>query len=164
MFIDSYVNGRRYGGYQFHNYSVKVLSNNGKSVRVVFRNEDGSSEHGSFEVDSTVARWLATTMLQAADDCFGLVSNSKLQVRDNVALTKEAVAFNNLLISDISQLELSRSTALRLKAAGIARVIDLAMKTEDELLDIPKLAASAVKEIKAKLQDVGLSLDFKFTQ
>lgn len=164
MFIDSYVSGRRFGGYQYKNYSIKVESHGGKSVRVILRNEDGTSMLGSLDIDSTVARWLATTMLQAADDRFGLISNSNLKVRDNTALTKETVAFNNLLISDIEELSLSQSTIKRLKGAGITRVIDLISIKEDELMDIPKLAASAIKEIKNTLEGVNLSLGFEFTE
>lgn len=165
MYLDAYVSGRRYGGYQFGEYRIKVKSRKmHAAVLVTFLKTEDNSEHGSFEIDPIVDRRLGAKLLQAADGCFAIGEDVSLKVRQNIALTKKSVAFNNLMIGDISELNLSRSTVEKLKKSGIIRVIDLLMKTEDELLDVPKLSAAAVKEIKATLKEANLSLGFKFRE
>lgn len=159
MWIDAYVSGRRYGGYPKEDFKVKVTRENG-DVSVTFEDLSGSTE-GSFRVTSSVARVLAHALIEASDGHYD-EDFKAIAVRNNVALTEQAIAFNDKILEPIDSLWLSKDTCTILKKAKIERVIDLVTMTEDELLEVPKLSAKGVKEIKEKLDGENLPLGFRF--
>jgi len=159
MWIDAYVGGRRYGGYPEDDFKVKV-TREGRDVSVIFEDLNGSTE-GSFRVTSSVARVLAHALIEASDGHYD-DDPKAITVRNNVALTEQAIAFNDKILEPIDSLWLSKDTGAILKKAKVERIIDLVTKTEDELLEVPKLSANGVKEIKEKLEGENLALGFRF--
>lgn len=133
-----------------------------KTVNVNFERDNGNTK-GSFHISTSVARALAHSLIEASYGHYD--ENSKtITVRNNVALTEQAIAFNNTILHPIEDLLLSNETITALKKANIERLIDLITKTENELLEVPKLSAKGVKEIKVALERRDLSLDFQFDE
>lgn len=66
MYIDAYVGGRRYGGYDHDAFTV-ILTKESSQIEVKFQFEDSRQNSGSFRVGPGVARWLAWALLAAAE-------------------------------------------------------------------------------------------------
>ena len=64
---------------------------------------------------------------------------------------------NKVLDMTIEELDLSVRSYNCLKRAGIQTVQELAQKTEDEMIKVRNLGKKSLKEVKEKLQDLGLS-------
>jgi len=64
---------------------------------------------------------------------------------------------NKVLDMTIEELDLSVRSYNCLKRAGIQTVQELALKTEDEMIKVRNLGKKSLKEVKEKLQDLGLS-------
>jgi DNA-directed RNA polymerase subunit alpha len=61
----------------------------------------------------------------------------------------------------LAELELSVRATNCLESEGITTVRDLVIRTDDELLEVRNFGETTLKEVKAKLQDRGLSLGMK---
>ena len=61
----------------------------------------------------------------------------------------------------LAELELSVRATHCLESEGITTVRDLVIRTDDELLEVRNFGETTLKEVKAKLQDRGLSLGMK---
>lgn len=70
-------------------------------------------------------------------------------------ITKESG--NKVLDMTIEELDLSVRSYNCLKRAGIQTVQELAQKTEDEMIKVRNLGKKSLKEVKEKLQELGLS-------
>ncbi len=64
---------------------------------------------------------------------------------------------NKVLDMTIEELDLSVRSYNCLKRAGIQTVQELAMKSEDEMIKVRNLGKKSLKEVKEKLQELGLS-------
>lgn len=64
---------------------------------------------------------------------------------------------NKVLDMTIEELDLSVRSYNCLKRAGIQTVQELAQKTEDEMIKVRNLGKKSLKEVKEKLQELGLS-------
>src|SRR5262249_13220511 len=67
-------------------------------------------------------------------------------------------ALERLLNKSLAELELSVRATNCLESEGIGDVRGLVVHTEDQLLDIRHFGPSTLKEVKTKLQELGLSL------
>ena len=64
---------------------------------------------------------------------------------------------NKVLDMTIEELDLSVRSYNCLKRAGIQTVQELAQKTEDEMIKVRNLGKKSLKEVKEKLQELGLA-------
>ena len=64
---------------------------------------------------------------------------------------------NKVLDMTIEGLDLSVRSYNCLKRAGIQTVQELAQKTEDEMIKVRNLGKKSLKEVKEKLQELGLA-------
>lgn len=69
-------------------------------------------------------------------------------------VSKESVS--KVLDTTIEELDLSVRSYNCLKRAGIQTVFELSSKTEDEMIKVRNLGKKSLKEVKEKLQDLGL--------
>jgi len=69
-----------------------------------------------------------------------------------------------LLYKSLAELELSVRATNCLEAEGIDTVRGLVIRTEDELLEIRNFGQTTIKEVKNKLQELGLSLGMKLSE
>ena len=74
---------------------------------------------------------------------------------------KQESAIDPLLLRPVNDLELTVRSANCLKAEDIYYIGDLVQRTENELLKTPNLGKKSLSEIKAVLQDRGLSLGMR---
>src|SRR5438067_12042318 len=76
---------------------------------------------------------------------------------------KEAVDsdLERKLNMSLAELELSVRATNCLESEGITTVRDLVIRTDDELLEVRNFGETTLKEVKAKLQDRGLTLGMK---
>ena len=58
----------------------------------------------------------------------------------------------------LAELELSVRATNCLESEGITTVRDLVIRTEDELLEVRNFGETTLKEVKAKLHELGLDL------
>src|SRR5439155_298149 len=61
----------------------------------------------------------------------------------------------------LAELELSVRATNCLESEGITTVRDLVIRTDEELLEVRNFGETTLKEVKAKLQDIGLYLGMK---
>jgi len=74
---------------------------------------------------------------------------------------KEEKAFNENLLLDVDELELSVRSANCLRNANIKKIYQLVQKTESEMLKTKNFGRKSLSEIKELLADMGLSLGMK---
>src|SRR5947208_13805266 len=86
-----------------------------------------------------------------------------LDERSEGAAASEAVDHDleRKLNMSLAELELSVRATNCLQSEGITTVRDLVIRTDDELLEVRNFGETTLKEVKAKLQDRGLSLGMK---
>ena len=77
-------------------------------------------------------------------------------------ISEEQNRLKNLLNMSVNEIELSVRAANCLNNANITTVGELAMKTEQEMLKYRNFGKKSLNEIKAKLEQLGLSLGMKF--
>ena len=71
-------------------------------------------------------------------------------------IEKENDAKEKVLEMNIDELELSVRSYNCLKRAGIQTVQELASKTEDDMIKVRNLGKKSLKEVKEKLNELGL--------
>lgn len=83
--------------------------------------------------------------------------------RELAASKKEIPYFSqfNILSKSIDHLELSVRSNNCLKSAGIEKIYELVLKTEDELLKTKNFGRKSLTEIKETLQELGLGLNLE---
>jgi len=80
----------------------------------------------------------------------------------NIEKEEEVVVENKFENTNIEELDLSCRSYNCLKRAGISTVLELTNRSEDEMMKVKNLGKKSLKEIKEKLQDLGLSFrDFE---
>jgi DNA-directed RNA polymerase subunit alpha len=62
----------------------------------------------------------------------------------------------------LAELELSIRAVNCLESDGIATVLDLVVRCDEELLEIRNFGETTLKEVKAKLVSLGLHLNMRF--
>jgi len=98
-------------------------------------------------------------------DVFDEVSNEAVEFESNGAqVTEEQNKLRKLLNMSVNEIELSVRAANCLNNANITTVGELAMKTEQEMLKYRNFGKKSLNEIKAKLEQLGLSLGMKLDE
>ena len=77
-------------------------------------------------------------------------------------MSEEQNRLKNLLSMSVNEIELSVRAANCLNNANITTVGELATKSEPEMLKYRNFGKKSLNEIKAKLEQLGLSLGMKF--
>ena len=80
-------------------------------------------------------------------------------LRQLAALTDSSISFT---LMSVNEIELSVRAANCLNNANITTVGELATKSEPEMLKYRNFGKKSLNEIKAKLEQLGLSLGMKF--
>ena len=108
--------------------------------------------NGTLEPDEAVS--LAAKVLSEHLNLFIDLSEAAQQV--DVMVEKENDAQEKVLEMNIDELELSVRSYNCLKRAGIQTVQELASKTEDDMIKVRNLGKKSLKEVKEKLNELGL--------
>lgn len=97
-------------------------------------------------------------ILQEQLSKFVSFSEDFLSKTQETTAEKEEESINPDLLRKVEELELSPRSLNCLKKAQIARVGDLVLRTQSELLSAPNFGFKSLNEIKESLNNVGLSL------
>ena len=84
---------------------------------------------------------------------FSLIESNKEYKMDKEAPKAEENKFQNMLIEE---LDLSVRSNNCLKRAGITTVMELTQRSEDEMMKVRNLGKKSLKEVKEKLNEIGL--------
>jgi len=98
-------------------------------------------------------------------DVFDNVSEESVEFESEQAeVSEEQNKLRKLLNMSVNEIELSVRAANCLNNANITTVGELAMKTEQEMLKYRNFGKKSLNEIKAKLEQLGLSLGMKIDE
>lgn len=98
-------------------------------------------------------------------DVFDKVSEESVEFESEQAeVSEEQNKLRKLLNMSVNEIELSVRAANCLNNANITTVGELAMKTEQEMLKYRNFGKKSLNEIKAKLEQLGLSLGMKIDE
>lgn len=98
-------------------------------------------------------------------DVFNEVSDGDVQFEsEGKEVSEEQNRLRKLLNMSVNEIELSVRAANCLNNANITSVGELAMKTEQEMLKYRNFGKKSLNEIKAKLEQLGLSLGMKLDE
>ena len=96
-------------------------------------------------------------------DVFDQISEEQIEFENNTKqVSEEQSRLKNLLSMSVNEIELSVRAANCLNNANIITVGELATKSEPEMLKYRNFGKKSLNEIKAKLEQLGLSLGMKF--
>ena len=96
-------------------------------------------------------------------DVFDQISEEQIEFESNTKqVSEEQNRLKNLLSMSVNEIELSMRAANCLNNANITTVGELATKSEPEMLKYRNFGKKSLNEIKAKLEQLGLSLGMKF--
>src|SRR6056300_390100 len=96
-------------------------------------------------------------------DVFDQISEEQIEFESNTKqVSEEQNRLKNLLSMSVNEIELSVRAANCLNNANITTVGELATKSEPEMLKYRNFGKKSLNEIKAKLEQLGLSLGMKF--
>jgi DNA-directed RNA polymerase subunit alpha len=96
-------------------------------------------------------------------DVFDQISEEQIEFENNTKqVSEEQNRLRNLLSMSVNEIELSVRAANCLNNANITTVGELATKSEPEMLKYRNFGKKSLNEIKAKLEQLGLSLGMKF--
>jgi len=96
-------------------------------------------------------------------DVFDQISEEQIEFESNTKqVSEEQNRLKNLLGMSVNEIELSVRAANCLNNANITTVGELATKSEPEMLKYRNFGKKSLNEIKAKLEQLGLSLGMKF--
>ena len=96
-------------------------------------------------------------------DVFDQISEEQIEFENNTKqVSEEQNRLKNLLSMSVNEIELSVRAANCLNNANITTVGELATKSEPEMLKYRNFGKKSLNEIKAKLEQLGLSLGMKF--
>ena len=98
-------------------------------------------------------------------DVFDKVSDDSVEFEsEQVEVSEEQNKLRKLLNMSVNEIELSVRAANCLNNANITTVGELAMKSEQEMLKYRNFGKKSLNEIKAKLEQLGLSLGMKIDE
>ncbi len=98
-------------------------------------------------------------------DVFDNVSDDSIEFEsEQVEVSEEQNKLRKLLNMSVNEIELSVRAANCLNNANITTVGELAMKSEQEMLKYRNFGKKSLNEIKAKLEQLGLSLGMKIDE
>jgi DNA-directed RNA polymerase subunit alpha len=98
-------------------------------------------------------------------DVFDQVSAEEVEFEsESKEVSEEQNRLRKLLNMSVNEIELSVRAANCLNNANITTVGELAMKSEQEMLKYRNFGKKSLNEIKAKLEDLGLSLGMKIDE
>ena len=98
-------------------------------------------------------------------DVFDQVSDESVEFEDEKTVeSEEQNKLRKLLNMSVNEIELSVRAANCLNNANITTVGELAMKSEQEMLKYRNFGKKSLNEIKAKLEQLGLSLGMKIDE
>jgi len=107
----------------------------------------------------------AAAILKHHLDVFDNVSDESVEFEsEQVEVSEEQNKLRKLLNMSVNEIELSVRAANCLNNANITTVGELAMKSEQEMLKYRNFGKKSLNEIKAKLEQLGLSLGMKFDE
>jgi DNA-directed RNA polymerase subunit alpha len=96
-------------------------------------------------------------------DVFDQISEEQIEFESHTKeVSEEQNRLKNLLSMSVNEIELSVRAANCLNNANITTVGELATKSEPEMLKYRNFGKKSLNEIKAKLEQLGLSLGMKF--
>jgi DNA-directed RNA polymerase subunit alpha len=107
----------------------------------------------------------AASIMKHHLDVFDEVSDEAVEFEDAKAeVSEEQNKLRKLLNMSVNEIELSVRAANCLNNANITTVGELAMKSEQEMLKYRNFGKKSLNEIKAKLEQLGLSLGMKIDE
>lgn len=107
----------------------------------------------------------AAAILKHHVDVFDQVSEEKIEFQaESKEVSEEQNRLRKLLNMSVNEIELSVRAANCLNNANIVTVGELAMKSEPEMLRYRNFGKKSLNEIKAKLEQLGLSLGMKIDE
>lgn len=107
----------------------------------------------------------ATAILKLHLDVFDQVSDEEIQFEaEGKEASEEQNRLRKLLNMSVNEIELSVRAANCLNNANITTVGELCMKSEQEMLKYRNFGKKSLNEIKAKLEQLGLSLGMKIDE
>lgn len=107
----------------------------------------------------------AAAILKHHLDVFDRVSEDSVEFEsEQVEVSEEQNKLRKLLNMSVNEIELSVRAANCLNNANITTVGELAMKSEQEMLKYRNFGKKSLNEIKAKLEQLGLSLGMKIDE
>jgi len=107
----------------------------------------------------------AAAILKHHFDVFDKVSDDSIEFEsEQVEVSEEQNKLRKLLNMSVNEIELSVRAANCLNNANITTVGELAMKSEQEMLKYRNFGKKSLNEIKAKLEQLGLSLGMKIDE
>ena len=107
----------------------------------------------------------AAAILKHHLDVFDRVSDESVEFEsEQVEVSEEQNKLRKLLNMSVNEIELSVRAANCLNNANITTVGELAMKSEQEMLKYRNFGKKSLNEIKAKLEQLGLSLGMKIDE
>lgn len=107
----------------------------------------------------------AAAILKHHIDVFDRVSDDSIEFEsEQVEVSEEQNKLRKLLNMSVNEIELSVRAANCLNNANITTVGELAMKSEQEMLKYRNFGKKSLNEIKAKLEQLGLSLGMKIDE
>jgi DNA-directed RNA polymerase subunit alpha len=107
----------------------------------------------------------AASILKHHLDVFDNVSDESVEFEsEQIEVSEEQNKLRKLLNMSVNEIELSVRAANCLNNANITTVGELAMKSEQEMLKYRNFGKKSLNEIKAKLEQLGLSLGMKIDE
>ena len=107
----------------------------------------------------------AAAILRHHLDVFDKVSEESVEFENEQSeVSEEQNKLRKLLNMSVNEIELSVRAANCLNNANITTVGELAMKSEQEMLKYRNFGKKSLNEIKAKLEQLGLSLGMKIDE
>ncbi|WOO43510.1 DNA-directed RNA polymerase subunit alpha [Rubellicoccus peritrichatus] len=154
--IDSLFSPVRIVKYSVQNTRVGQMTDYDKLVLEV---------HTDGRVNPDAALKEAAAILRHHLDAFDEVSREKIEFEsESKEISEEQNRLRKLLNMSVNEIELSVRAANCLNNANITTVGELAMKSEQEMLKYRNFGKKSLNEIKAKLEQLGLSLGMKLDE
>ena len=82
-------------------------------------------------------------------------------IKNEIEIIEKKIGCDDIFISSIDNLELSKRSMTALKLLNINYIGDLVTKCEGELLRVPNFGRLSLNEVKKVLRELGLHLDMK---
>jgi len=154
--IDSLFSPIRLVKYSVENTRVGQMTDYDKLILEV-------TTDGRISPDDAVKH--AASILKHHLDVFDEVSNEEVEFEsENKEISEEQNRLRKLLNMSVNEIELSVRAANCLNNANITTVGELAMKGEQEMLKYRNFGKKSLNEIKAKLEQLGLSLGMQIDE
>ncbi|MEM7672161.1 MAG: DNA-directed RNA polymerase subunit alpha [Verrucomicrobiota bacterium] len=154
--IDSLFSPVRLVKYEVENTRVGQMTDYNKLILEVWTD-------GRISADDAVKQSAAILMHHL--EVFEQVSDEEIEFEsEGKEISEEQNRLRKLLNMSVNEIELSVRAANCLNNANITTVGELAMKSEQEMLKYRNFGKKSLNEIKAKLEQLGLSLGMKIDE